>query len=114
MSDPHVDFEYAVGSTVDCDVDYLCCRKENGFPEDPSLGAGKFGAYKCDLPHGTLVSMLEHVANEVQPDMFFWTGDNSAHNVWSNTAEEITNYTINITETVKSVFGNDTIVVYPT
>lgn len=46
--------------------------------------------------------------------MFFWTGDNSAHNVWSNTAEEITNYTINITESVKEIFGDESIVVYPT
>mmetsp|Transcript_33587 Transcript_33587/g.24240 ORF Transcript_33587/g.24240 Transcript_33587/m.24240 type:complete len:384 (-) Transcript_33587:78-1229(-) len=46
--------------------------------------------------------------------MFFWTGDNSAHNVWSNTAEEVTNYTINITESVKEIFGDESIVVYPT
>jgi len=65
MSDPHIDFEYVEGALVDCDVGYLCCRKENGFPEDKTKGAGKFGGYKCDLPHGTLVSMLEFVKDEV-------------------------------------------------
>jgi hypothetical protein len=42
--------------------------------------------------------MLSYIKTDIKPDMFIWTGDNSAHNVWDNTVEEITNYTITITE----------------
>lgn len=57
--------------------------------------------------------MLEHIRDEVQPDLFFWTGDNSAHNVWSNTEIEVTNYTVNITNTIKDVLGNSNITFFP-
>lgn len=45
--------------------------------------------------------------------MFIWTGDNSAHNVWDNTNEEVTNYTIAITEEIKSYFTDSQITVFP-
>lgn len=48
--------------------------------------------------------MLSYVKEEIKPDMFIWTGDNSAHNVWSNTNEEVTEYTIAITEEIKAYF----------
>jgi len=57
--------------------------------------------------------MLDYVANEIQPDMFFWTGDNSAHNVWDNTAEEVTEYTITITEEINRFFAGHNITVMP-
>jgi len=57
--------------------------------------------------------MLDFVKEEVNPDVFFWTGDNSAHNVWSNTNEEIIEYVFNITETVKEIFEGTNISVYP-
>ena len=43
--------------------------------------------------------------------MFIWTGDNSAHNVWSNTNEEVTEYTIAITEEIKAYFVDTDITV---
>lgn len=100
ISDPHVDFEYTPGTIDDCGLP-LCCRQENGFTSDPNLQAGQWGSYKCDLPHNTLVHMLNFVKNEIKPDMFIWTGDNSAHTVWKNTNEEVIEYTVNITETIK-------------
>ena len=60
-----------------------------------------------------LVNMLEHVRDEIQPDAFFWTGDNSAHNVWDNTQDEIIDYTVNITQTINQVFGDAPISVFP-
>ena len=45
--------------------------------------------------------MMEYIANEVQPDIIFWTGDNSSHNVWNNTTEEVIEYTKTITDTIK-------------
>lgn len=35
FTDIHVDFDYAVGSSVNCG-DVLCCRKESGYPTDPA------------------------------------------------------------------------------
>jgi sphingomyelin phosphodiesterase len=63
----------------------MCCRPENGYTSDPLLAAGKYGNYKCDIPQSMLVSMLEYARDEIKPDGLFWTGDNSAHNVWDNT-----------------------------
>ena len=62
--------------------------------------AGRWGDFECDIPHRTMKSMFEWVANnqdELKTDFITWTGDNSAHNVWDNTQEEITQYTVNIT-----------------
>jgi len=112
MSDPHIDLEYKEGTLWKCGS-YTCCREEWGYPSDPTLAAGKWGGYECDLPRDTLLNMLEHVKEVQQPDLFFWTGDNSAHNVWSNTNEEVTEYTLQITSAIQYTFGDDDIIVYP-
>jgi sphingomyelin phosphodiesterase len=91
----------------------MCCRPEAGYPTDDYLKAGKWGGYECDLPKKTLQSMLDHVKDIVKPDFFFWTGDNSPHNTWANTAEEVTNYTLEITKMVKDTFKDSEIKVYP-
>jgi 3',5'-cyclic AMP phosphodiesterase CpdA len=57
--------------------------------------------------------MLDFVKTEIKPDMFIWTGDNSAHNVWDNTVEEVTEYTVSITETIKAHFAGENITVLP-
>lgn len=98
ISDPHLDLEYAQGTIANCEG-YLCCRKNVGYPSKPGeVAAGKWGGSKCDLPLITLQSMLSYIKTDIKPDMFIWTGDNSAHNVWNNTNDEVTNYTIQITE----------------
>ena len=96
ISDPHIDFKYAPGADSECGG-FLCCRAENGFPADPARQAGNWGAYQCDLPPAALKNMLEYVRDEIKPDMFFWTGDNSPHNVWRNDNLEVGNATYNIT-----------------
>ena len=79
--------------------------------------AGRWGDYECDIPHMTMRNMFEWVANnqeELKTDFITWTGDNSAHNVWDNTQEEITQYTVNITQTLKDALGPDSkIPVFP-
>jgi len=46
----------------------------------------------------------------LKTDFITWVGDNSGHNVWSNTQEEITDYTTNITQSLKDALGpNSTI-----
>ena len=113
MSDPHIDNEYAIGSNWMCGSAGLCCRKENGFPTDPYLQAKKWGGYQCDIPVRTLQSMLDHVKDEVKPDIMFWTGDNSPHDTWANTEEQVKNYTTQITDMIKKTFADSSIKVYP-
>lgn len=96
MSDPHMDFDYTVGAANTCDS-YICCRPEFGFPTAKEYQAGPFGSYLCDIPEWTLQTMFDHIRDVTKPDALFWTGDNSAHNVWSNTDIEVTNYTLHIT-----------------
>lgn len=59
--------------------------------------------------------MFEEIAT-LQEDIDFitWVGDNSAHNVWDNSNEEITEYTNEITQALKSALGaNSTVQIYP-
>ena len=42
----------------------------------------------------------------MKTDFVTWVGDNSAHNVWSNTGEEITEYTELITKMLKDQLGS--------
>ena len=57
--------------------------------------------------------MLKFVGEEVQPDMVFWTGDNTAHNVWSNTADETTMYTITATTMIRQAVKNSGLTIFP-
>ena len=57
--------------------------------------------------------MLEYVKSEIKPDIFFWTGDNSAHNVWENNNDEVTASTINITKIIQEHFVDTNISVFP-
>lgn len=113
MSDPHIDMEYKVGSLWKCEG-YLCCRDVNGYPSDKALQAGPWGGYLCDLPEQTLQNMLEHVRDVVKPDIMFWTGDNSPHDTYANTSDQVTDYTLKITEMIKNTFKDAPIAVYPT
>ena len=57
--------------------------------------------------------MMEYVVSEIQPDVIFWTGDNSAHTVWDNTEEEVTNYTKVVTDYIKEAIKGKDITVVP-
>ena len=75
--------------------------------------AQQWGEYTCDLPKKTFDNLLDYIANEVKPDVMFWTGDNSAHDIWKNTEEEVTSYTITLTEMIKAKFESTDITVFP-
>jgi len=70
----------------------LCCREENGIPENPADAAGEWGSYLCDPPRNVVSKMFEFIRDEIKPDVLFWTGDMTPHNVWSNSEEEVTMY----------------------
>lgn len=43
----------------------------------------------------------------------FWTGDNSAHNIWSNSDEEVAKYNSIVTDTIKESLRGKDLPVYP-
>lgn len=90
----------------------LCCRKENGYPEDPANAAGEWGAYNCDPPHKTVSKMFEFIRDEIKPDVLFWTGDMTPHNVWENSEPEVIYYLYEMGKEMQEVFGKD-VMVFP-
>jgi hypothetical protein len=50
--------------------------------------------------------MLSHIATAHDIDAVFWTGDNSAHNTWANTNQEVIDYTLLITNELKAAFDS--------
>jgi sphingomyelin phosphodiesterase len=112
FSDAHVDSLYRVGADSQCST-YLCCRDENGYPTEPSRQASKWGSYQCDLPQATFDSFLDFVKTAIKPDFLFWTGDNSPHNVWSNSEEEVIQSTQGITKNLKDAFGTAPVQIFP-
>ena len=57
--------------------------------------------------------MMQFIAQTVQPDIIFWTGDNSSHNVWSNSTKEVTDYTEEVTNIIKDAVKDANIKVVP-
>jgi len=113
LTDAHIDLEYKAGTLANCG-DYLCCREENGYPSSPDQeAAGEWGSTTCDTPIKTLENMLDHIANEVKPDAIFWAGDNSPHNIWSLSNEEVTEYTIKVSQMLKEKFDKTDITIIP-
>lgn len=80
--------------------------------------AGHWGDYNCDIPHWTLKNMFEYIRDNqdtLKTEFITWAGDNSGHNVWDNSNEEVLDYTVNITDTLNEVLGSDSqIPIYPT
>lgn len=60
--------------------------------------------------------MFKYIAENqdtLKTDFITWVGDNSAHNVWDNTNEEITQYTQSLTEDLKAALSKHDIEIYP-
>jgi hypothetical protein len=57
--------------------------------------------------------MLAHIADTHTIDSIFWTGDNSSHDIWSTTDQDIVDYTLLVTNEIKAAFGDSGIPVYP-
>ncbi len=114
IADVHLDIDYLPGAKAKCGGE-LCCRAEYGMAGPGDIAAGEWGSSDgvCDLPKKTFVNMMEYVANEIKPDLIFWTGDNSSHNIWSNTMDEVINYTTQVTNTIKDAIKDKNITVLP-
>ena len=115
MSDVHIDLDYAEGSLANCNK-YLCCRSVSGYPtKKGDIAAGEWGSpeFDCDIPVKTFQSMLDHVIAENLPDMVFWTGDNSPHNIWDNAMDESVVYTAAVSTLIKNAFEGKNVTIMP-
>ena len=115
LSDVHLDFKYTPGALSNC-KEYLCCRADAGMPTKPDdIAAGEWGAANCDIPVKTFQSMLDYIVQDESslPDMVFWTGDNSAHDVWSNTADDSVSYTVTVSQMLKDAFDGKNVTILP-
>jgi hypothetical protein len=48
----------------------------------------------------------------IKPDVLFWTGDMTPHNVWENSVEEVIYYNYVMSREMQEIFG-DQFMVYP-
>jgi sphingomyelin phosphodiesterase len=112
LSDPHINSEYVPGTNAECNMPD-CCMAENGPAPTPEAAAGEWGDIRCDTPPKTLDNMMQFIGSEIKPDIFFWSGDNSAHTVWRNTRKEVVDYTKYITDSYNKYVGEGETTMYP-
>lgn len=89
LTDTHYDPFYLVDSNADC-PEPMCCRHSSGIVNASFNAAGKWGAFKCDLPKRTLEHVLDFISqthNDI--DYVIWTGDLVPHDLWHQTNDEL-------------------------
>jgi hypothetical protein len=91
----------------------MCCRPQNGYPTEDHRKAKKWGSYYCDFPEVGIRSLLQFIKSDIKPKLFFWTGDNAAHDIWMNTPHDIIQATVNITNMIKEELAGEDIAYYP-
>lgn len=91
ISDVHLDWKYKAGTVANCS-EIMCCREDVGYPKkDGDIAAGEWGMpSRCDTPPKTYQTALDYIVGEIKPDMIIFGGDNSAHNIYENTSDEVT------------------------
>ena len=104
MTDLHFDFEYVEGTNANCGKP-VCCRVRDGRPAIDADKAGKYGSFWCDSPVVTIESAFAYLSSlpEAQkPDVIFWTGDNTPHDVWEQSYYANALYTEKVTEFLRT------------
>lgn len=91
LSDFHVDPYYTPGAKAKCD-EYVCCRRDQGFPNVTADGAGYWGEYRpCDSPWHTIEDIVSRVKAEYPHiDLIYYTGDIVDHFSWETSIEHNT------------------------
>ena len=109
FTDIHYDQHYVENGTIYCDTP-LCCHEPAS--QYSRIKSGKFGGFKnCDLNMNTLKSSIQAAYN-LKPDFIIWTGDNTQHDNWNITQEEVYTATREIKDAIDEVFKKS-IPIYP-
>lgn len=56
---------------------------------------------------------MNFVRDDIKPDVLVWTGDNSAHDTWQNTSEQVIEYTTKITDIIAETFESTDVKILP-
>lgn len=56
---------------------------------------------------------MNFVRDDIKPDVVVWTGDNSAHDTWQNTSEQVIEYTTKITDIIAETFESTDVKILP-
>ena len=109
VTDIHYDQRYVENGTIYCSTP-LCCHEQAS--KYSRIKSGKFGSLlNCDTSLNTLKSFVQ-AANNLNPDLIIWTGDNAEHDNWNSTQEEVYAATKAIKNEIDEVFQHR-IPVYP-
>ena len=84
------------------------------------MAAGRWGFVGfCDLPivkilyiQVTVYNFLEHIKNDIKPDLILWTGDSNSHSVWNSTQQETIDVVTLLCTLMKDKF-NFSMPIYP-
>ncbi|XP_054161219.1 sphingomyelin phosphodiesterase-like [Oppia nitens] len=93
LTDIHLDLEYRSGSQIACN-EPICCRSlaMNDSPYNNTnniTNAGIWGSYPCDIPLRTVENAFtEMFKNTKHVDLWYWTGDIVAHDIWKYSKED--------------------------
>lgn len=88
FTDIHMDMYYRAGANKHCD-NVICCRAEDGFPNDTNSQAGPLGTFGCDIPIDVVTRMGEYINKNVKPDIIFWGGDVTPHDQYNYTFDYV-------------------------
>lgn len=107
LSDFHFDPYYTPGSDAHCE-EGICCRRDQGFPNDPGNAAGFWGDYRaCDSPWHTVEDIVNRVKAEYKHiDLIYYTGDTVDHFGWKTSIEHNSASIRRMTEYFKNEFPN--------
>ena len=109
VTDIHYDERYVENGTIYCDTPLCCHEKVSNYSR---IKSGKFGGEKnCDTNLNTLKSFLQAAYN-LEPDFLILTGDNTEHDNWNSTQEEVYTSTETIKNNIIEIFQNK-IPIYP-
>ena len=109
VTDIHYDQRYVENGTIYCSTPLCCHEPASQYSRKKS---GKFGSLlNCDTSLNTLQSFVQ-AANNLNPDLIIWTGDNAEHDNWNSTQEEVYVATKAIKNAIDEVFQHR-IPVYP-
>jgi sphingomyelin phosphodiesterase len=88
LTDIHMDLEYQIGSHIECN-EPICCRStpfsdnSSTISGEANVSAGTWGAYPCDIPIHTVENAFKEISkNSKSVDLWYWTGDIVAHDIW--------------------------------
>ena len=97
VTDIHYDQRYKQNASIYCGTPLCCHEPASNYSR---IKSGLFGSIEnCDTNINTLKSFID-AAYDLEPDLIIWSGDNTEHDNWNSTQEEV----YEATRTIKNAF----------